>query len=125
MSPDKVDVADPAAAQRIHRDKGGFRKSPWYTKVIAGAPNIVSATDPDVHRRFRRLLSAPMSESGLKAVLPEVESKVRLAVQRIGEEMQERGSADVWKWWLFMATDVIGELSFGESFRMLEYKKVL
>jgi hypothetical protein len=33
--------------------------------------------------------------------------------------------ADVFKWWLFMATDIIGELSFGESFRMLEAGKVI
>lgn len=38
--------------------------------------------------------------------------------------MKIRGAVDVYKWWMFMATDVIGELSFGESFRMLEYGKV-
>lgn len=43
-----------------------------------------------------------------------------LAIQRIGQEMATRGCADVFKWWLFMATDVIGQLSFGESFNMLE-----
>lgn len=34
--------------------------------------------------------------------------------------MERRGAADVIKWFLFMATDVIGELSFGDSFRTLE-----
>lgn len=38
--------------------------------------------------------------------------------------MKERGVADVFKWWMFMATDIIGELSFGRSFDMLEIKKV-
>lgn len=38
--------------------------------------------------------------------------------------MGRRGAADVFKWWLFMATDVIGELSFGESFRVLEAGEV-
>lgn len=47
-----------------------------------------------------------------------------MAVDRIAEEMGKRGVADVFKWWLFMATDVIGELSFGESFRMLEAGEV-
>ena len=40
------------------------------------------------------------------------------------EEMKGRGVADVFKWFLFYSTDVIGELSFGESFRMLEIGKV-
>jgi hypothetical protein len=48
-----------------------------------------------------------------------------MAVDRIAEEMGKRGVADVFKWWLFMATDVIGELSFGESFRMLEAGEVI
>jgi hypothetical protein len=53
---------------------------------------------------------------------PIIADKARLAVSRAGEEMQERGVADVFKWWLFMATDIIGELSFGKSFEMLESK---
>lgn len=39
-------------------------------------------------------------------------------------ELETRGVADVFKWWFFMATDIIGELSFGESFRILEMGKV-
>lgn len=48
-----------------------------------------------------------------------------MAINRMDEEMGKRGAADVFKWWLFMATDVIGELSFGESFRMLEAGEVM
>lgn len=77
-----------------------------------------------MHRRFRRLLSSPLSESGLKAFLPQIDSKVNLVIQRMEEEYKTRGATDIYKWWLFMATDVIGELSFGESFRMLENGKV-
>jgi len=42
----------------------------------------------------------------------------------MGEEMKTRGAADVLKWWLFMASDIIGELSFGESFHGLEHGEV-
>ena len=55
---------------------------------------------------------------------PTVDDKVRLCMTRMEEEMRSRGVADVYKWWTFLATDVIGELSFGESFRMLELGKV-
>ena len=53
-----------------------------------------------------------------------VRHKASLAVQKIGEEMKTRGAADVLKWWLFFSTDVIGELTFGDSFRMLEIGQV-
>lgn len=60
----------------------------------------------------------------MRAVEPKVRARAALAVQRIGEEMKSRGAGDIFKWWLFYTTDVIGELSFGESFRMLDIGKV-
>lgn len=50
--------------------------------------------------------------------------RVQLAVEKMEGEIRTRGAADVFKWWLFMATDIIGELSFGESFHMLEAGRV-
>ncbi|KAJ5514962.1 hypothetical protein N7463_004514 [Penicillium fimorum] len=38
-------------------------------------------------------------------------------------DLMASGFTDVFKWWLFMATDIIGEPTFGESFRMLETGK--
>lgn len=76
--------------------------------------------DPEFHHRHRRLLAGPLSESSLKYMIPQVDARVKLAIERIGEEMESRGAADVFKWWRFMTTDVIGELTFGDSFRMLE-----
>ena len=47
-----------------------------------------------------------------------------MAVNKITMDLTAHGTTDVFKWWLFMATDVIGELTFGDSFRMLEIGKV-
>lgn len=55
---------------------------------------------------------------------PVISRRMHLAIDRIDEEMKDRGVVDVLKWWLFMATDIIGELSFGESFRILEAGEV-
>ncbi|SPO01584.1 related to cytochrome P450 CYP4/CYP19/CYP26 subfamilies [Cephalotrichum gorgonifer] len=118
---DEVDVSYIPAVRGIHSIQSGYLKSPWYTKMTGGAtPNVFSTTDVEYHRRHRRLLSMPLSESALKAVEPTVRANASLVVRKIGEEMKKRGAADVWKWFMFYTTDVIGELSFGESFRMLE-----
>ncbi|EMR72937.1 putative cytochrome p450 protein [Eutypa lata UCREL1] len=121
ISPDQVFVSDPRDAHQIHRIKGEYLKAPFYEKIVPGIVNVFNATSVDAHRRYRKLLSGPISETGLQVLLPQVDTKVRLAVHRISEEMYTRGAADISKWWMFMTTDVIGELSFGESFRMLEY----
>ena len=119
-----VDVADLEGVQRIHRIQGEFLKADWYTTLLPGINNVFSTRNKDLHRRFRRLLSSPMSESNLKSMHHTIEAKVQLAIHRMREEMETRGCADIAKWWMFMATDVIGELTFGESFRMLEFGRV-
>ena len=48
-----------------------------------------------------------------------------LAVDKIQVGAAQPGKgADILKWWTLMATDVITQLSFGESFEMLEQGKV-
>ena len=126
IAPDEVIVSDIDAVKTIYAYKDTFIKSPWYGKLaMTSTPNVFNTNDTSTHRRQRKLLAGSMSESSLKHYMPVVASKVDLTIKRMKEEMQTRGVADVWKWWLFMATDVIGELSFGESFMTLEQGKVI
>lgn len=114
-----------AAVRQIHTVKATYLKSSFYKDISApGVQNVFNTPDIYFHRRHRKLLQAPFSDASLQAFQPAIESRVRMAIQRMAEETKTRGTADVFKWWLFMATDVIGELSFGESFRTLEQGKV-
>lgn len=65
-----------------------------------------------------------MSNSSVRLLEPAITARIHLAIDRIEEEMGVRGAADVYKWWMFMATDVVGELCFADSFRMLEHGQV-
>ncbi len=124
VGPREVYIADPKAIQNIFKIKNEFPKSQWYLDFVPFIQTVFNTPDIALHRRFRRLLSSPLSESGLKTFLPQIEYKVDLAIRGMEEEYKTRGASDVYKWWFFMATDVIGELSFGVSFRMLESGKV-
>ncbi|KAI2610810.1 putative cytochrome P450 [Hypoxylon fragiforme] len=123
ITPKEVSVQDPDATDRIYAIKGEFLKASWYKQFIPNVQNVFSTTDVDYHRRHRRLLASEISESGLAPHRATVDSKIRLAIERMAEEMEERGATDVFRWFLYMATDIIGELSFGSSFRMLETKE--
>ncbi|OTA99874.1 hypothetical protein M426DRAFT_324762 [Hypoxylon sp. CI-4A] len=122
ISPYEVSLQDPKDTRQVYHVKNEFLKSSWYTALIPDLPNIFGTTDVQYHRRHRRLLASEMSESGLTIHKPVVETKVRLTIERMAEEMEERGVTDVFRWFLYMATDIVGELSFGSSFRMLETK---
>lgn len=125
ISPHEVDVLDVPAAKEIHSVKATYAKAPWYrTFATPGTENVFSTTDIEFHRRHRRLLQGPLSETNLKVFHPVVEQRVDLAIQRMKEETKIRGATDVLKWFLFLATDTVGELTFGESFRTLESGEV-
>lgn len=125
IGPNDVDVMDLRGVKEIHSVKAAYVKTPYYNNFgPPGMNNMFTTQDVNLHRHHRRLLQGPFAETQLKAFHPIVEHRVRLAVQRLEEEAETRGAADVFKWWMFMATDVIGELTLGESFRMLELGKV-
>ncbi|KAI0018876.1 cytochrome P450 [Xylariomycetidae sp. FL0641] len=120
VSRKSVDVSDPECAKMIHSVKAGYVKSKWYTQDRKDRDNVFNLRDVAAHRQRRKLLSHPFSESNLKATIPLIEEKVQLAMKGMKDEMKRRGATDVYNWWMFFTTDTIGELSFGESFNMLE-----
>lgn len=123
-APNLIATSDLESVKMIYTIKETFRKSKWYRDISSSPVHSIFNTDNlEIHRRHRRLLASPMSESSLKAAIPEVCSRVTMAVDKMEEEMQSRGAADVYKWFFFMTTDTIGELSFGDSFHMLELGK--
>lgn len=96
-------MQDPDATDRIYAIKGEFLKASWYKQFIPNVQNVFSTTDVDYHRRHRRLLASEISESGLAPHRATVDSKIRLAIERMAEEMEERGatvslSEKVTKW---------------------------
>ncbi|KAL4984893.1 cytochrome P450 [Aspergillus falconensis] len=125
ISPSIVDISDIPACRDIHRIASPFLKAPFYKMLVRkDGESIFSTTDPEYHRRHRRLLSSPLSDTNLRTVEPLVKGRIQLAISRIREEaLSPRGVADIYKWFFFMTTDIIGELSFGDSFRMLEIGK--
>lgn len=118
-------MSDSAAAKSIHRVASRFYKGRFYEHIGHRSPKtLFSSTDPQFHAYRRRLLGGAMSETSIRQHEPTVAQKVKLCVDQMAREAERRGCIDVFKWWCFLATDTIGELSFGESFRMLEKGEV-
>jgi cytochrome P450 len=125
LSPEEVAIADVEAFSQIHKIGSGFHKSPWYDTLTPNrSPGIFVMRDPHAHAARRRLFAQAFSNSALqKNWTVEIRSRVELAVAKIWQEAS-RGEADVLRWWTLMATDLITQLCFGESFGMLEQGKV-
>jgi cytochrome P450 len=91
-----------------------------YTPPLFGPKSIITADDAG-HARYRRLLAHAFSDKALRAQEPMLVSYVDLLIRRINE-LCDGGSnpLDMVKWYNFTTFDLIGELSFGESFHCLE-----
>lgn len=130
IGPSEVTIADITGVSQIHKTGSGFLKANFYAKLtIAGTtrePGIFAMQNPQHHAARRRLFSRAFSNSSLKGNWEDdIRLKATEAVDQIGKIAREPGKgADVLKWWTLMATDLITQLSFGESFGMLEQGKV-
>ncbi|KAB2099641.1 hypothetical protein AG0111_0g12223 [Alternaria gaisen] len=89
-----------AAAKSIYRVGSPFMKSSWYSFFTGEAtePNLFTIKNLELY----------------------IAKTARPAIERIAGDIKEHGHSDIYKWFTFMATDVVGQSSFGESFRMLE-----
>jgi cytochrome P450 len=125
VAPDEIDICDINVVHDMYKSGSGFLKSAWYDKLtINGVKNIFSVRDPKAHSTRRRLLSSPMSDASLQAMQPTIDANIQLAIQQMRHEMKSRGSIDIFKWWYFMSTDLIGQLTFGHTFKLLERGQV-
>ncbi|KAF1738417.1 putative sterigmatocystin biosynthesis P450 monooxygenase STCB [Beauveria bassiana] len=124
IGPDEISIAEIDDIKKVYGHKETFLKHPAYRALAPSkVDSMFNTSDVDLHRRYRRLLASPMSESSLKSAIPDVYSRATAAVYRMGEELQSRGAMDVYKWWFFFTTDTLGELTFGSSFNMIESGK--
>lgn len=127
IAPTEIDVSEPEAYKQIHRIGSGFLKDPWYQAFREGkngVHDIFSMIDPKDHSERRRLFAPLWTNSALHEHWETmVQEKVRLTVSKIKRDALAK-EADIFKWWTFMTTDVISQLSFGESLNMLEQESV-
>ncbi|KAJ3487383.1 hypothetical protein NLG97_g6423 [Lecanicillium saksenae] len=122
--PDEISIADIGDVKKVYDHKETFIKHPAYrTLAPSKVDSMFNTSDIELHRRYRRLLAPPMSESSLKPIIPEVYSHANATIYKMSEELQTRGTVDIFKWWWFYATDTIGDLTFGSSFNMTESGK--
>lgn len=119
-APRHVGVSDIGAVHVIHKLDKGYRKADWYLSLAPpGVHTLLNITDPKIHTTWRRLLGGPLQNTYLQKLEPVVWEKMSLALGKMEEELEERGCIDILKWRIYMALDVITELSYGTSVNVL------
>lgn len=125
VGPNQVCFCDVSALKQIYNTKETFAKSSLCDLVAKSpAPSVFSTTEVEVHRRHRKLLAPGLSERAVAQMHSSVDAKVKLAIQRMWEETERERTTDIYKWWTLLVADVTGEMTFGQSFGILEAGQV-
>ncbi|KAF7936521.1 uncharacterized protein EAE97_007887 [Botrytis byssoidea] len=120
VAPDEASCSSLTSFKTIHRISKPFLKSGWYRDFTSVLPNLFSMINPKDHAARRKLFAHAFSKTSLKANWEsEVRKKTDMAVDKIKRDALV-GEVDLMKFFMFMATDVVGHLCFGESFDTLE-----
>lgn len=103
-----------------------MRKSEFYDAFAHPVANTHNTRDKDVHARKRRVLSHAFSESAMKEMQRYILGNIRTFCEQVGLAdgtadskgwSKPRNMAD---WFNYLAMDILGDLSFGKAFHMLE-----
>ncbi|KAJ5704261.1 hypothetical protein N7493_011399 [Penicillium malachiteum] len=124
ISPDEVSFSDINSHRTLHSVGSQFRKSEWYKKFTNSegkfdSPGLFAMTDPREHGNRKILFSQQFSNSSIMSKESVIRANIHMAVDKFSRDAHVNGFADIMKWWTFLATDVIAELSF--AFNLLQY----
>ncbi|KAF6832232.1 cytochrome p450 monooxygenase [Colletotrichum plurivorum] len=121
LSPDEISVASVDGHKQIYATSSPCAKHEWYLRFGGHPyPGLFTMSNRREHAERRGMFARAFSKSQLRSQWEEVIKTITIkAVDRIAQDLQQTGKADVFKWWTFMTSDVSGELMFGESWDML------
>lgn len=111
------------------RDVYGFRanvvKAEFYNAFAHPVANTHNTRDRQVHARKRRVLSAAFADNAVREAQRFILGNVRTFCDVVGEGLAGDGKGwtvpkNMSDWCSYLAIDILGDLSFGKAFHMLE-----
>ncbi|KAL2036677.1 hypothetical protein N7G274_010548 [Stereocaulon virgatum] len=125
ISPNELSFIDGEAWKDIYSYRSGhkpFEKDLLiYGKPPNGVHSLLTAPKED-HTRMRRVIDHAFSAKASREQEPIVTGYVDNLIQRLHGQISgpSQGQVDLVKWYNWMTFDIIGDLSFGQSFACLE-----
>jgi cytochrome P450 len=128
VAPNELSFRDPAAWDDIYSNTSGanseaFKKSEiWHGNPDGGPTSVFNTIDFKEHARIRRFMDPAFSERAVLQQEPIIQDYVSLCIKKLHERASAKGSTtvNIVDWFNFTLFDIIGDLSFGESFGCLE-----
>ncbi|KAI0418819.1 isotrichodermin C-15 hydroxylase [Xylaria grammica] len=125
FGPNSLSFNSNGALKDIYGFKANVRKAAFYDAFAHPVPNTHNTRDKHVHARKRRVLSQAFSDSAMKEMERYILANVRSFCEQIGlgASNDHKGwtvPKNMADWCNYLAMDILGDLSFGKAFHMLE-----
>ncbi|KAI0205898.1 isotrichodermin C-15 hydroxylase [Astrocystis sublimbata] len=125
FGPNSLSFNSNSALKDIYGFKTNVRKAAFYDAFAHPVPNTHNTRDKTVHARKRRVLSQAFSDSAMKEMERYILANVRSFCEQIGLGSSDdrkgwTGPKNMADWCNYLAMDILGDLSFGKAFHMLE-----
>ncbi|KAB5513263.1 cytochrome P450 [Coniochaeta sp. 2T2.1] len=125
LSPNELAFNSAQAFTDVYGHRAGrldLEKDPIHVGAIDPVPGVstISMADRDNHARQRKALSHGFSKKALWEQEALIQGFIDLFMDKIHEFSQANEVIDIVKWYNLLTFDIIGDLSFGESFGCLD-----
>ncbi|KAH7089414.1 cytochrome P450 [Paraphoma chrysanthemicola] len=123
MGPNRYSFSDPRDVRIIYELGGKFIKSEFYHPLLAPKPddqNIFAIRDPAVHKARRRKIANLYSMSTMVSYEGAVDRMNKICMGKLTALASKGRKFSLPNFLQWYAFDVIGEITFNESFRMME-----
>lgn len=120
--PNEMSYLQPESWEAIcgHR-KAGQSENGKAEHYKRGRPNSILGVDRENHARMRKLMSYGFAPSTMVEQQPIIIGYIDLLIRRLRERCQPSGGpVEMAAWFNYTTFDIIGDLTFGESFRCLQ-----
>ncbi|MDI1490296.1 MAG: hypothetical protein OHK93_001496 [Ramalina farinacea] len=122
VGPTELTIRTSAAWKDIYMHRPQIQKeSANQTQPVNRAQSLLTADELD-HPRQRRILSHAFSDKAIREQEQLMQPYFSLLISRVRRDAEIRPGkkVDMSKWFNYITLDVMGDLSFGESFHLLE-----
>ncbi|EQL02115.1 Cytochrome P450 family protein [Ophiocordyceps sinensis CO18] len=126
FGPNSVSFNSSQSLKQIYGFRSNVGKAEFYNAFVHPAANTHNTRDKEVHARKRRVLSQAFSDSAMKEMQRYILGNVRTFCDQIGlghggpDAKGWSAPRNMTDWCNYLAMDILGDLSFGKAFRMLE-----
>ncbi|KAG2419533.1 hypothetical protein HFD88_004329 [Aspergillus terreus] len=117
IAPNHISVNVSGAIGEIYGHKSGFLKADFYDAFVQVKPGVFNTRQADVHQRKRKYMNPAFSARALRDFEPYMDQELRAwKSQFLNMTRSANAIVDFSIWTNYLAFDVIGSFSFGQSF---------